>query len=83
MEQAVMYVPDVARYLGLTETSVRTHVYRKNWSAVPPPMRLGGRIGWRKEDIDNFLEQKAQLEYTTRKAKTSKEGKGRPRKKRS
>ena len=79
MQKVVLYVPDLAQYLGLTETSIRTHVYRCNWSVIPPPIRLGGRIAWRKIDVDNFLQEKADQSQV----EEIKKGRGRPRKKRS
>ena len=57
--QKVMYVPDLAGYLGMTESSIRTHLSRCNWNAVPPPIRLGGRIAWIRDDVDDFLQQKS------------------------
>lgn len=55
----VMYVREVANYLGLSETAVRSHVHRKNFDSIPPPIRLGIRLAWLKTDVDAFLQAKA------------------------
>ena len=61
MQQAVMYVVDMAKYLGMSETAIRAHLTRKNYNAVPKPIYLGKRIAWRKQDVDEWLKQKSNI----------------------
>ena len=58
MEQKVLYIPDIAKLLGMTENAVRCHLRRGNYRAVPRPFRLGSRrLAWRREDFDAWLKK--------------------------
>lgn len=55
----VLYVPDLARKLGRTESAIRTAVNRgANW--LPPSFSMGRRLAWRAVDVDRFLAEQAQ-----------------------
>lgn len=58
----VLYVPEAAKKLGLTEAALRGHVYRRR-GAVPQPFRMGRKLAWRRATLEAFLaerERKAQ-----------------------
>jgi predicted DNA-binding transcriptional regulator AlpA len=55
----ILYVPDLARKLGRTESAIRTAVNRgANW--LPPAFSMGRRLAWRAVDVDRFLAEQAQ-----------------------
>lgn len=57
-QPAILYVPDLARMLGRTESAIRTAVNRgAPW--LPPSFPMGRRLAWRREDVDRFLAAKA------------------------
>jgi hypothetical protein len=62
MTQAdVLYVADLARKLGRTETAIRAGVSR-NADWLPPRCKAGHRIAWRTVTVDKFLvEQEAAM----------------------
>lgn len=58
-EADVLYVPDLARRLGTTETAVR-HALANRSGAVPRgAFKLGRRWAWRAADVERFLAEKA------------------------
>ncbi len=57
-KQEILYVADLARKLGRTESGVRMAVHRRSES-VPPHFMLAGRIAWRAEDVTTWLRKKA------------------------
>lgn len=57
-EAEVLYVHDLARMLGRTETAIRAGVNRKaSW--LPPPFPMGHRLAWRRVDVVSFLAEQA------------------------
>jgi predicted DNA-binding transcriptional regulator AlpA len=57
-EAAVLYVPDLARMIGRTESAIRAGVQRGvDW--VPPAFNMGRRLAWRREDVDAWLANRA------------------------
>lgn len=59
----VIYIPEVARKMGMTEAAVRGHIQR-NTDAIPPWFPLGKskrpRIAWRRSTVDAWLEKQEQ-----------------------
>lgn len=54
----ILYVPDLARKLGRTESAIRTAVNRgANW--LPPSFPMGRRLAWRRVDVESFLTSQA------------------------
>lgn len=56
-EQQILYVPDLARMLGMTEASVRGHFYRRS-GAIPKGFKLGTKLAWRRATVLQFLEDR-------------------------
>lgn len=55
-QQLLIYIPDLARALAVSEASIRSHLQRSHWPAsIPPPLRLGRRWAWRKQDVEQWL----------------------------
>lgn len=58
-ETAVLYVHDLAKMLGRTESAIRAAVNRSaDW--LPPPFPMGRRLAWRRADVEAFLAARAQ-----------------------
>lgn len=57
-EKLVMDVEEVADLLKLSGRALRMRVMRGR--GAPQPLRLGGRLMWRKEDVVAWLDQEAQ-----------------------
>lgn len=57
-ESDVLYVPGMARKLGKTESALRMLVARGS-DAVPKPFKLGGKLAWRRVDVDRWLAKRA------------------------
>lgn len=57
MVRKVYYVPDVAEILGMTESAIRCHIQRRSTS-IPSWIRIGKRICWRRQDIEEWLATK-------------------------
>ena len=45
--------------MGKSIAAVHGHLARKQFDAVPPPMKLGRRLAWLVESVDAWIEQKA------------------------
>lgn len=56
-ETEVLYVADLARLLGMTETAVRGAYYRRS-GAIPKAFKLGAKIAWRRSTVMQFLEDR-------------------------
>lgn len=57
-EPDVLYVADLARKLGRTESAIRAGVNRSvDW--LPPAFPMGRRLAWRRVDVESFLAAKA------------------------
>lgn len=56
-DQEVLYVPDIAKLLGLTEAAVRGHYYRRS-GAIPKGFKLGAKLAWRRATVIEFLAER-------------------------
>lgn len=52
----ILYIPDLARLLGRTETGIRQAAYRRSRS-VPQAMKLGDRYAWKRAEVEDWLQQ--------------------------
>ena len=52
-------IEELSTILGKSIAAVHGHLTRKQFDAVPPPMRLGRRLAWLVESVDSWIEQKA------------------------
>lgn len=56
----ILYVADMARYLDMTESAVRSAIQRKRRGEqviFPNPMRIGNRVCWKKQSVDAWLDE--------------------------
>lgn len=56
MEQEVIHIPELAKMLGRTESSIRS-ARQDGASWLPPPFKQGKRVCWRVETVRKFLEE--------------------------
>ena len=55
VESEVIYIPDLARILGRSESSIRSGLQiRASW--IPKSFKMGSRICWLKSDVLQFLQ---------------------------
>jgi len=52
-------IEELATILGKTIAAIHGHLARKQFDAVPPPMKLGRRLAWLVEAVDAWIEDKA------------------------
>ena len=57
MDTEVLYVPELAKLLGMTEAAVRGHYYRRS-GAIPKGFKLGTKLAWRRASVLQFLEDR-------------------------
>jgi len=59
MEKLVYNIDELAVALGFKSVgAVYKHVNRKNWDAIPPPVRLGARLVWPRDTVKMWLSAK-------------------------
>ena len=51
-------IEEMATILGKTPAAIHGHLARKQFDAVPHPMRLGRRLAWMIEVVDTWIEGK-------------------------
>lgn len=56
-ETLVLGVPEVASLLGMSPRALRMRLHRG--VGAPLPTRLGGRLAWRRKDVESWLENQA------------------------
>jgi predicted DNA-binding transcriptional regulator AlpA len=49
------YIEDMATILGKSALSIYGHLARKQYDAVPVPMKLGRRLAWVVEEVDKWI----------------------------
>ncbi|MDR3361504.1 MAG: transcriptional regulator [Desulfovibrio sp.] len=52
-------IQELATILGKSVSAIHGHLARKQFDAVPPPMRLGRRLAWLVESVDGWIDVKA------------------------
>ena len=52
-------IEELSTILGKSIAAVHGHLARKQFDAVPPPMKLGRRLAWLVESVDAWIDQKA------------------------
>lgn len=56
MEQEVIHIPELAKILGRTESSIRS-ARQAGASWLPPFFKQGSRVCWRVSTVRKFLEE--------------------------
>jgi predicted DNA-binding transcriptional regulator AlpA len=62
--QRFYYIEDMSELLGKSVVAIHGHLARKQYDAVPPPMRLGRRLVWLVEAVDEWVKIKVALAKT-------------------
>ena len=52
-------IDELSTILGKTVASIHGHLSRKQYDAVPPPMKLGRRLAWLDDAVDAWIADKA------------------------
>jgi predicted DNA-binding transcriptional regulator AlpA len=52
-------IQELATILGKSVAAIHGHLARKQFDAVPLPMRLGRRLAWLVDSVDAWIAQKA------------------------
>lgn len=52
-------IEELATILGKSIAAIHGHLARKQYDAVPPPMKLGRRLAWLVEAVDAWIDDKA------------------------
>lgn len=52
-------IEELSTILGKSIAAVHGHLARKQFDAVPPPMKLGRRLAWLVEAVDAWIDDKA------------------------
>ncbi len=85
MEQKFYTINEMASILGLTVSAIHGHLNRGNYDAVPSPIRLGRRLAWPVQLVDEWLQAKIEhaQECVQKRIEHRESGRGRPLKKRT
>jgi predicted DNA-binding transcriptional regulator AlpA len=83
LAQRFYYIEDMARILGKTAAAVHGHLARRQYDAVPPPLRLGRKLAWVMEVVDEWINAKVafakvELEKQMQEIKAPPKKRGRP-----
>lgn len=81
MKKRIVFIKELSEILGgMSVSSIRSHLQRKNFQAVPRPIYLGRRLAWSLEIIEEFISMKeAQAQQETDRSSQN-NGPGRPKK---
>jgi len=52
-------IEELSIILGKSIASIHGHLARKQFDAVPPPIKLGRRLAWQVESVDEWIDAKA------------------------
>ena len=52
-------IQEVATIFGKSVSAVQAHIARKQFDAIPQPMRLGHRLAWLVESVEAWIDAKA------------------------
>lgn len=82
MSKLLYNVSELSAILGFTVSAIHAHLARRHYDAVPPPIRLGRRLAWPVDSVNQWLDAKLQAATTHSSARDDqpRPGVGRPRK---
>jgi predicted DNA-binding transcriptional regulator AlpA len=81
--QRFYYLEDMSALLGKSVLAIYGHLSRKQYDAVPPPMKLGRRLVWLVEMVDEWINAKVacakyELEKQMKELQAAPRRRGRP-----
>jgi Predicted transcriptional regulator len=62
----------LAEELGCTVSSIYNHIHKKNFNAIPRPIRLGRKLVWTREAVEEWLQNKLEQTEESQPASESK-----------
>lgn len=80
MHKQVYFINDLAAILGCTVASIQGHLARKNYDAVPVPIKIGRRLAWPVTVVGEWLDEKIVDAQNNSPRPASPKRRGRPRK---
>lgn len=51
-------IEELATILGKSIAAIHGHLARKQFDAVPPPLKLGRRLAWQVESVEEWIDAK-------------------------
>jgi len=60
MQKQFYFIEDVAAIFGMTVAAVQGQLARRQYDAIPAPVKLGRRLAWPVQIVDDFVESKIQ-----------------------
>jgi predicted DNA-binding transcriptional regulator AlpA len=60
ISQRFYYIEDISTILGKSIGAIYAHLGRRQYDAVPPPMKLGRRLAWLVDEVDEWVNAKVQ-----------------------
>ncbi|GHU27211.1 hypothetical protein AGMMS50256_06570 [Betaproteobacteria bacterium] len=81
--QRFYYIEDMSSLLGKSVLAIYGHLARKQYDAVPPPMKLGRRLVWLVETTEEWINAKvicakAEVEKQMKEFQATPKKRGRP-----
>ena len=61
-------IEEMSVLLGKTISSIYGHLARRDFHAVPPPMKLGRRLAWAVSSVESWVDEKMKEVEEERKA---------------
>lgn len=58
MHTRLLGINELAEVLGITAPAIHSHLARRNFEAVPPPIKLGRRLVWPESVLKEWLDEK-------------------------
>jgi predicted DNA-binding transcriptional regulator AlpA len=58
MHTRLLGINELADILGITAPAIHAHLARRNFDAVPPPIKLGRRLVWPEVVLKEWLDDK-------------------------
>lgn len=58
MAARVINSEQLSEMLGITISAIYSHIARKNYASIPPPVKFGRRLGWIEEDVEQWINNK-------------------------
>lgn len=58
MHTRLLGINELADILGISAPAIHAHLARRNFDAVPPPIKLGRRLVWPEKVLREWLDEK-------------------------
>lgn len=65
MAPQIIGIRKLAEMLDCSVASIYSHIARKNWDAIPAPIRIGKRLAWLQTSVDDWFASKLLLAAKT------------------